>query len=417
MNNLAIKSYYFFIGAILCTAPFFILVNSWMIILLVTIWLFVNRPHQKWNLLVQNYLLLLPFLAYFLAQIYGLLISENISVAGFNLEQKMAIIIIPLVIATGPQLSSKTIHKLFSWYSYTLFVAIVLMLSLAAINYTNNGNLDVFYYHDFSNLLNPDIHAVYLSISISVALFFLMHKHRKLELTTMFILDSLIGLTMLVVIVLLSSKTVLIGLIMILVALIVLATLRNNNRKPAILLTSILLVGLITLLNTRAYERYHEIYDSNLEVLNQKDFNYNSQFNGFTLRLVLWNEAWRTLKEENAMLSGVGSGDFEKELFLRYKERNLYMDVDKPNPVGYQNYNPHNQYLQEWLKNGLFGLFALLSMLVIVLKTNSNAPLYFIGFFSLMTLLMITESALERQHGLISFALIAAISLFQNKVD
>ncbi len=412
------KVYFFLIGAVLCTAPFFFLLNSWSIILLVGIWLFANRPNEKWELLSKNYLFILPFFGYYLAQIYGLVISDNTAIAAFNLEKKIAVLLLPLVLSTGPQLSQTVVYKLFSWFSYLLFGASIVMLFFAGSQFINTGNHSVFYYHELANSLDQYIHAVYLSLSLATALCFFIYKHRKLNLNKVFLVDGFISITLLLVIVLLSSKTILVGLFIFFIALGFQVIRSRNHLKSLIAICAFIGIGLAVLLNTKAFERFFEIYDSNWKVISsQEQYKYDSEFNGFTLRLVLWQQTWRTLNEENVFISGVGSGDLQHELFLRYKERNLYMDLDNPNPVGYQNYNPHNQYLQEWLSTGLLGLVALISMVTVCIWKSRNLSLHILVFFSLFALFLLTESALERQHGLVQFAVIASIALFCKRED
>jgi O-antigen ligase len=157
--------------------------------------------------------------------------------------------------------------------------------------------------------------------------------------------------------------------------------------------------------------------DSNLEVLQQEKFTYSSPFNGLTIRLILWQEMWRTLKSEKAIIRGVGSGDFMDELAKRYVERGLYTDYDNPNPVGYQNYNPHNQFLQDWLMNGILGLFSLISILALLFWKARSVPYFLAGTIVLFAFFLVTESALQRHHGLVLFALISGVLLLYHRLE
>jgi O-antigen ligase len=409
--------YFFALVASMLTVSFFYHVNSLCLAALVLVWLFANSVQDKWRNLRSNFLFLLPFFAYYLAQVYGFSISENAEEGRFMLEKKMAIAIVPFVLATGPIVERKRLFALFNWYSYGITAATLFMLMRAINAFLESDNIDNYYYHSLSGQLNGDIHAVYLSMSVAIALLFFVYKHRKFQLNTRLLFDALASSFLLLILVLLSSKTILVGLLLILIALAVRSGSWSKNPRAFVVLFSLVVFALLVLFNTRGSQRFKDIMDSNLEVLQQEKFTYSSPFNGLTIRLILWQEMWRTLKSEKAIIRGVGSGDFMDELAKRYVERGLYTDYDNPNPVGYQNYNPHNQFLQDWLMNGILGLFSLISILALLFWKARSVPYFLAGTIVLFAFFLVTESALQRHHGLVLFALISGVLLLYHRLE
>jgi len=152
----------------------------------------------------------------------------------------------------------------------------------------------------------------------------------------------------------------------------------------------------------------------NLELTTSGQFSYDSPLNGLNLRLIQWRFGVEILNENHAWLSGVGLAETREKLNQKYFQNGLYTGTEGTSDTGYLNYNFHNQYIETLVRTGIPGLVILLAMLVqliILSKTNLfvNKWVIFIclAFF-------LTESALERQFGIVYFCLIFSSYFFDN---
>lgn len=120
-------------------------------------------------------------------------------------------------------------------------------------------------------------------------------------------------------------------------------------------------------------------------------------------RLIIWKEASEELKQHGWL--GVGVGDVQKTLNEKYEKLHLTKFIEK-------RFNMHNEYLQEWVGLGIFGLLLFIAILLMPAFVCAS-PYRFIGIiFSFnMTVVSLTESILERQAGTIFICLIGILLL------
>lgn len=119
-------------------------------------------------------------------------------------------------------------------------------------------------------------------------------------------------------------------------------------------------------------------------------------------RTVHWQSALEVIGQNNIFF-GAGTGDGHLKLFDQYLKNGF--------ETGYIfQYNAHNQFLETTLYYGLLGLLLLLGIIFFVLK-RCYAQRNFLGIaiIVIQVIVMLTESTLERQHGIVLFAFSAAI--------
>lgn len=94
---------------------------------------------------------------------------------------------------------------------------------------------------------------------------------------------------------------------------------------------------------------------------------------------------------------GYGAGGVDGRLIESYKNNN--------NEEAYvKKYNAHNQYIQTLLTTGLIGLFILIAIILVAIKTSQNRRLCFILMLQ-FAIFFTVESALERQKGIVTFVI------------
>ncbi|TXD83951.1 hypothetical protein ESY86_07885 [Subsaximicrobium wynnwilliamsii] len=101
---------------------------------------------------------------------------------------------------------------------------------------------------------------------------------------------------------------------------------------------------------------------------------------------------------------GVGIGDTQDVLFSNYKKINFKQGIRN-------NFNNHNQYIDEFLKSGIFGGFYFLFLMFSLIKLGSVRD----QFYSFITIFFafscLFESYLFRQHGIIIFSFMIPLFL------
>jgi O-antigen ligase len=146
------------------------------------------------------------------------------------------------------------------------------------------------------------------------------------------------------------------------------------------------------------------------EALNYKgEYPIEKQWGGRALRELKWSCAVELIKKN--FWTGVGTGDVQDELDECYKLHNYV-------PLLYwkdTRYNAHNQYLETFVELGIAGILILIccfgfALIVSMLRKNF---LYFI-LILLFAISCLTESFLERQHGIVFYALFNSLFAFHN---
>ena len=159
-------------------------------------------------------------------------------------------------------------------------------------------------------------------------------------------------------------------------------------------------------------DRFDQLLHSQFEVLQQDQFEYDTPFNGLTIRLLLWRFAGEIMTEEKAYLAGVGVGDSQDLLDATIIEHNVYHGNPALGDQGYLGYNFHNQFVETWVQLGILGSISWLLLLGVgwrKWKWDWNHPILYFNI-AVLAFSMI-ESLLARQHGVVFFALF--VSIFQ----
>jgi hypothetical protein len=127
------------------------------------------------------------------------------------------------------------------------------------------------------------------------------------------------------------------------------------------------------------------------------------RINGFTFRVLAWQESLRSIRTSSDLLWGLGIDDtLEDKLKENWIRRGL---------VGHSSFNSHDQYVSTLCKTGLLGLLALLSIIGYGLRWGwqTKNTLLMVTLL-LLVFAMISESVFDRQNG-VSFFCIAILAV------
>ncbi len=364
----------------------------WVFGLLILYQAMFYKPNFSRSQLIQSGL----FAVFFLWQLSVLLLESPDLGSWKIIERKLGLIIIPFLMLFAGNLTG--IEK---WMARGLYLGLVVsgmhMILIAIYRLTQNQDfLDVIY-HNFTAPYG--LGAIYYSWYLSIAIAYLILRRQeafvesyKWLLLAFFTILLLFAASKLFVIISLP----LIGWKM--------YTLALSKKGRFIVITSFVLILLIGL--QPFYHRMGELKNTSLAQIQQSQFDYDTPFNGISLRLLQWRFAIEILDDTKSWLTGVGNARKQELLNAKYEHYGVYTGNPDLGDSGYLDYNFHNQYVETLVGGGIVGLLLLVLLFVYSGLYLSRERLFPSYILLIICLFFITESVLERQAGLLMFCLI-----------
>jgi O-antigen ligase len=323
-----------------------------------------------------------------------------------ELEKQLSFVAIPMMFLLSSIDKKKFTRASLTGLVFSLTLAGIVMLGDSVWQFLQNWDFSVFTYHKLTFPFHMG--AIYFSLFLITALF----QITELEwLSNRKLLQRAVIFAFLLLLFLAASKIFLIVGIPLLIWHYR-HPLKNGFSKHKLLVSVMILLAMLALIPVG--KRLKMLMQPNLELTTAGHFSYDSPLNGLNLRLIQWRYGVEILNENHAWISGVGLVEAREMLNQKYFNNGLYIGTEGTSDTGYLNYNFHNQYVETLVRTGIPGLIILLAMLVqliILPKTNLfvNKWVIFICFAFFMT-----ESALERQSGIVYFCLIFSSYFFDS---
>lgn len=341
---------------------------------------------------------------YFL-YLFGLLYTTNIKNAQGLLERNIIWLLAPLLIYFTVNLTNKQRYSvLLSFVVTTQLFALIYLLN-AAKNFFITKDTASFYYEELTRPFT-DFHPVYFAMYLlfSIVIIFYAHKNKIIQLSKIPL--ALLIFFNIVMLILVSSKSVLL-LFLVFCVYEIGKTISFSKRIIAIPLLIISFVVVIFSFSTTR-ERINESLLSDWSILKKDKFLYNDAFSGVTLRLITWKFVVQKMFHQENVLIGVGTGDGQDFIDSTYKD--LHMDK-----AGYLSFNMHNQYLEYFVRFGLIGMLYFFTILFFLYKKAiRNKDAVFIWFLIIICFVSLTESTLEVHRGIVYFTLFASLLYFNS---
>ena len=389
------KIHILLLGLIAFTLPFSIILNSALIILCIALLILQGRFMKAFQNASKNLYVILLWLL-FLLYVISAFLSKNQHEGFAIIERKASFIILPFLIFGFP-ISMPEIRKICELFVLGVLLAFTICLGYAFYQVVfNSRELELFFYQKLTTVLN--MNAVYMAsyciIALHIALYF-SKEHNK-------VLVAIVSASLIIFCILLNSKMMLVCLCL---GLIIFAF-KKLSRLKALLASSIILASMffIGVGVPKVKERITLEVNSNMSVIKQDTFTYDTPFTGTSLRLVFWRFSKEIIKENNGWLMGAHTGDFQDLLNEKYKRTGIYTGNPELKDTGYLGYGPHNQYIEVLLSLGITGLVVFIMMLIFYLKnawvTNNYLGLQCICLFLFF---FITESVLSVNKGIVAF--------------
>ena len=337
--------------------------------------------------------------------LFSLIYTDSFEVAGRKLDTAITMLVFPLIFFVFKPFDEKRKEYYSKKFTQYFYFFSVLYAILALINfYLQNA----FRFYPDPWLLRNTMeemsligqHPIYASMIISLGIlfsfpFFSQGRDQRIKP-----LVTLLNIPLILVLVLLASKGVIIAII-----IAAIAYLFFNIRKRKVKMISIVLIvagfALSLMYLPSLTHRFKELKEvSSLEIKLDK-------YNSTSIRKGIYYCSAVKIKEN--WFFGYGIGDVQPALNDCYET----IDDDIFNKF---DYNSHNQYLGVLLSTGVFGLFALLLLLISNFHLAiTNKDWVFLAVLVLFSVSFLTENLLERQAGVVLFSFL--LSFFgQNNV-
>ncbi|WP_170179732.1 O-antigen ligase family protein [Flavivirga rizhaonensis] len=247
-----------------------------------------------------------------------------------------------------------------------------------------------------NNILNNyNIHPIYMSIDVCLAIIFCMYlitNKTSAKFTSLLIL--ILGVLFFFLFIL-SKKGPIISLALVTVVYFFIKT---EMKYKIFFLLSMVVFFFVIFSSQTSKDHFYEI-------LNVKDIR-KGEITSSNIRYTIYKCSFDLFKKEP--LLGYGVGDANNELIKSYK--------DISSKLFYDRYNSHNQYLSFLLRIGLIGLILILaSFFFLFSKGIKNSNYLFLMVFSFYLLEMFTENILERQDGVIFYSFFVSLLQVYNK--
>lgn len=335
------------------------------IILGITLFIFVLgilAQKIQLNLNKQNWLLYVFIIVPFLLTILSVLYSNN-TIKGLKyLWLRLPILVIPFVLVFM-EVKNKDIKT-----GLKIFALLTIIASLETIynafRYINEDILFVPEFTFFITVIQHPYFGIFVLITFISIVEFNLIKSRPLKY----------GVYILLILAIALATSRLVYLLFFLIMGFYLF--KKFSKKKALFL------GLLLSIFTLTFILLNKSITSKFQVSVQYE---NSP------RLKLWNNAYKVISSSDNLLFGIGIGDYYRD------KKDPYFFKDSKN--GTYGYNPHNQILEFFVTNGVFGFLILLIIIIFGIKNINKQNKFAILVFGIILMFSLTESILSRQYG------------------
>lgn len=370
------KILWWILKAFVLSVPLSSFLSMRILILACIYGLFACRSSQVPLKLSRNAWDLMLFIA---TLIFGLTYTTNLNDGFRVLETSFCLFALPLVLAFCVPMDKSRINQLFIMFITGLAIGSLIMIGGSFLKFIENLDISKLTYYNLTDTLGfqPTYYAYYLILAICGCLYATYYELTKAPVWLMISATIYFYVTL----ILSGGETALISLIFILSFFILKYLLdKHTTRKIVVAVLSGVMLFLVLALS----------YYNNLDL--HPDFQTD-----YWERGILWRSA---IDANPNPIFGVGTGDY-REVFNDYFVAHNMGDYAK------ESLNSHNQYIQVYFSNGLFGLMSLLVVLFrpLYFSFHDQNPLGILLLFP-FAIYGVTEVFLGRYQGVVIFALV-----------
>ena len=373
-------------------------VSNVALLALLFFWIVTGRYRYAIKQLWAKKLMFL-LVAFYLLHLIGLFYSDNLPVAYKELERKIPLLLLPIVISSFKNENfSGERRQLFDFYIRVTWIMCLFLVLYALYRYAMGGGSEVFYFKEFTQIIgvNPIYLAMYLLFAFGIYFYELNPRNRRED----WVKKGLIYAGTLITLMCISSKT---GLFVFVLLSLDIAFRQMKNLNPLIRAGIAVGVFWIVIQAVNYFpvtkERISDLISSDWTAVWQDDYTKDATtFTGFTLRISFWRVTLENLSEDNLLFQGVGTGDCLDYINKAYEKAGLIA-------AGYTDFNLHNAFMEVILEFGMAGLVFYLVIwgwiAIIAIRVKEKALMLLLVIFVFFSM---TESILYVNKGLAFFS-------------
>jgi hypothetical protein len=378
-------------------------------------------------LTVKNNVLLLFIILFVAMQLLALTYAADLQEGWLSIEKKLSLLLVTVAIATtAVRFSDKQIRLAFYFFAATCLAGAVVCLVYASLNaFRESPGIHGIGYLNSSafTALNPEanskwlffsytalsagvnIHPTYFSLYICFSNVFLLTEvldpQKQIAKAYKIIIISII-IFFTVFIVCLSSRIMIFCMLATYAAIIVHPLV--TARKAAVVVACFVMVIILGFINpVSRYRGWQEIGLTTFAIKTNHQYKTSTE-----MRVSLWWLGWQSYLATNPIV-GAGTGEVKQRMKTTSETYGITNVLET--------YDPHNQYLYTLIAHGLIGLIILmLSVLVPLILAWRIKDYLLTAFLFCFALLLLTESALEIQKGIVFFSIVYSLLVFQRHV-
>jgi O-antigen ligase len=335
------------------------------------------------------------FIAYYFLLVIGLVWTENLPFAFSKLENKLAFVLMPILLFFTIRKWSNVEWK--QLLIYSLLFALVMYEILALWRFMVQSQTSwqfEFLASRFSIFMHRSYFACYLVIGIVLLFENLRSTFSVFSVLLIFFFSLGVLQT--------ESKAGILCLIFVFVFQLARVINSKNNKLLWILSSSFLiLISVILTTNNPIRARFETMWSS---MANSKTKN-NNTVESNSARIIMWNTSVDVWKDN--FLFGVGTGDYDDALTEKNRQ---YKNLG----VASERLNAHNQFLNTGVQLGLIGVVVLF-MIFLSAYFNPTKSVWYSLILVVFFINFLVESFLETQAGIILFCTLLLLFYFPNE--
>ncbi len=379
---------------------FSILMMIWFVLALINAFKNKTFTHLKTHKFT---FIILAFLC--LMYVFYLPFAENFKELGKSITKSLPFLIFPLGFIVNKDLITKKLLQTFgSIYISSVFVLNVLgWIKVLNFGWNNAWQQNDFYHPIFRNLFAEatSLHLPYLgllSIFAALCLTFKMFFNRKINLLNILVIAFLL-VSAYIYSARMALACYLIGLLF-----IIFKSIKNKTIKWSFLVVLPFFAIAFFWLSPMK-ERYMKVVEKDMILPNK-----NQEPHQVNYRYGIWYCATNLISDHFVL--GVGADKVQEKLNDCYNEFTYKSYEDFSKVI----YNTHNQYFDQMLK---FGVFGLILFVVTLFYFYPNSSVLYQTFILVVAIAFLTENLLDRQIGVVFFSLLNTIFVILklNKVE
>ncbi len=397
------KVYTWLCIGIVYSLVYWTLLNSILCLALSAYWLFFSR--KSFNIsTIRSRMVVLFSLLYIVSGI-GMLYTSNIEEGWFRMQQRIPLLLFPIVLGTSSALNDTAIKKICYHFVAATSIACLASFVYKLFEYLHTGNPTMITGHDL--IIFPDLYPYILGLFCNLCIIIILQALPECSPgRTKWLLALIVFLSLFIL--LLSTRTI-IACWMIVILFFVFRYLTVPLHRVLVGLTMIFILVTSGAAIPSLGKQWKELINfSNAHSIQlDKDASLNQSWGGKAIRVAIWNCSMDVVREH--WLTGVGTGDIQDSLQTAYENRKFFF------ASRYNRYNTHDQYLQILVGHGIGGLAVFLLCLIVPVFYLKGSPFRntYLLFLLLFAIGGVTEVMLDVNKGIVWYSFFNSIFVFR----